>query len=144
MACNLWPFLVCMARNHVNMPNRPWFVTLIGLDTYIYIYILTKISKCIDDISFIYRVLEGFDTIFHEDLSKRQKIGKYRQYISDILAHNDKLTILSINRRSCGKIVALLSVIWRPKSCPRPTIMVVVHPTPQIESRFDLMVEMIF
>ena len=41
-------------------------------------------SRYIGDISLIYRVSEGFDTINHGDISERRNFGKYHQKITDI------------------------------------------------------------
>ena len=67
-------------------------------------------SRYIGDISLIYRVSEGFDTINHGDISERRNFGKYHQKIADISVGGDKLPIFFINLLSQKKIADISSI----------------------------------
>ena len=68
-------------------------------------------SRYIGDISLIYRVSEGFDTINHGDISERRNFGKYHQKIADISVGGDKSLIFFINLLSQKKSPIYLQFI---------------------------------
>ena len=68
-------------------------------------------SRYIGDISLIYRVSEGFDTINHGDISERRNFGKYHQKIADISVGCDKSLIFFINLLSQKKSPIYLQFI---------------------------------
>ena len=59
----------------------------------------------------IYCVLEGFDMIYHGDISKRRNFGKYHQNIADISVGGDKSSIFFINWLSQKKSPIFLQFI---------------------------------
>ena len=98
-----------------------------------YVIARRKISRYIDDISSIYRVLGGIDTIFHGEKSERRYFRKYRQNITDISARGDISEIFWNNRlwwQNIGDISEIYhwffgdisppscNVIWWPRSRP--------------------------
>ena len=66
-------------------------------------------GKCWD-ISSIYYISEGFDTINHGDISKRRNFGKYHKKIVDISVGGDKSLIFFINLLSQKKIADISSI----------------------------------
>ena len=86
-----------------------------------------KISGYIGDISSIYRVSGGVDTIFHGEKSEGRYFRKYCQNIGDIskIFWKNRLwwpnigDISEINRQFVGDISPpSCNVIWRPRSRP--------------------------
>ena len=61
----------------------------------------------------IYRVSEGFDTIYHGDILERRKFGKYRQKIIDISVGGNKSPIFPINQLSWQKLSDISTIYHR-------------------------------
>ena len=61
----------------------------------------------------IYRVSEGFDTIYHGDILERRKFGKYHQKIIDISVGGNKSPIFPINQLSWQKLSDISTIYHR-------------------------------